>query len=226
MTDTVVIKLSGRVFAMAEASSLGRYADILTGLSDRFRFVIVAGGGEVARHYIRHARSWGIDEATADEMGIDASRLNARMLIAALRGSAHPYPPDTLGAICDALDRYNIVVCGGLYPGQSTNGTAALIAEKVAARLFVNATDVEGVYDTDPRLSSTARLLDTISVAELRSMLADQGSIAGGYDLMDMVSLKAIERSSLPTIITQATPKNLEQAITGTGTGTRITHPG
>jgi hypothetical protein len=34
------------------------------------------------------------------------------------------------------------VILGGLHPGQSTNATSVLVAEKVKAQIFVNATDV------------------------------------------------------------------------------------
>jgi len=50
---------------------------------------------------------------------------------------------------------------GGLHPGQSTNGTAALIAEKVHAEQFLNATDVDGVYDRDPNKFKKAKKFKT-----------------------------------------------------------------
>ena len=71
------------------------------------------------------------------------------MLIYALKNKAYSHPPTTLQEVRHADDGL-IVVAGGLHPGQSTNGTAALIAEKVKAEQFLNATDVDGVYDKDP----------------------------------------------------------------------------
>ena len=41
------------------------------------KLLIVTGGGEVAREYIRVAREYGLDEATCDQLGIEVSRLNA-----------------------------------------------------------------------------------------------------------------------------------------------------
>ena len=55
------------------------------------------------------------------------------------------------------IDSGLIVVTGGLHPGQSTNGTAALIAEKVKATEFLNATDVDGIYDSDPNKNKKAK---------------------------------------------------------------------
>ena len=67
-----------------------------------------------------------------DELGIEISRLNAKLLIYALKNKAYSHPPTTtLQEVRHAVDDGLIVVTGGLHPGQSTNGTAALIAEKI-----------------------------------------------------------------------------------------------
>lgn len=223
MTDRVVVKLSGKVFGMQETEQLDEYAAMFERLQGRFQCVIVAGGGKLARYYINRARALGSDEVTSDEIGIGVSRLNARLLISALKKRAYPYTPTTFSELWTAVHSGLVVVAGGLYPGQSTNGTAALMAEKVGATHFINATDVDGVFDADPRAVSDARLLDSISIESLRSMLAEQTSMAGGHDLMDMVALKVIERSSLQTSIIRADPDIIERAIKGQHVGTRIT---
>ncbi|MDA7960718.1 MAG: UMP kinase [Nitrosopumilus sp.] len=216
----VVIKLSGRAFA-EDGPGLARYAAALRGIRSR-QPVVVAGGGRIARHYIEQARAAGADEATLDEIGIDVSRLNARLLIHVLGTRAYPYPPATLREALEAADTGRIVVAGGLHPGQSTNGTAALIAEKVGASLFVNATDVDGVYDRDPNRFKGARRLRSIGVADLRKKLASEETIAGGYDLMDIVALKTIERSRMPTRIIKSTPSNVARAAGGAALGTAV----
>lgn len=220
MVRRVVIKLSGRVFAMDAADSLYIWARTLADLD--IQPVVVAGGGEVARYYIGTARSLGADEATLDHIGIQISRLNARLLVAALGEEAHPEVPTTLSGIKKAAGSGVIVVTGGLYPGQSTNGTAALIAEKIGAQEFLNATDVDGVYDSDPRTNKDARMLDSIHVADLRGMLVREETVAGGYDLMDLVALKVIERSCIQTRILRATPENLKAVVYGKSVGTKI----
>ena len=222
MMRRVVIKLSGRVFAMGSTKSLSEYASALVALGDGIQPVVVAGGGNIARHYINQARSTGADESTLDELGIEISRLNAKLLIYALRNRAYPHPPTTLQEVRVATDSGLVVVTGGLYPGQSTNGTAALIAEKVGADLFLNATDVDGVYDSDPNVNSAARLFRKIDLKSLRNILVREESVAGGYDLMDIVALKVIERSSIPTRIIRATPANIKRAIDGADMGTEI----
>ena len=222
MARRVAVKLSGRVFGMDAAACLAEWAETLAG-REGIQPMVVAGGGSIARHYIGAARSLGANEATLDQMGIQVSRLNARLLVSALGGKAYPEVPATLSEVSKAAESGLVVVAGGLYPGQSTNGTAALIAERVGAEMFLNATDVDGVYDSDPRVDADARMFDSIRVGDLREMLVREETVAGGYDLMDLVALKVIERSSIPTRIMRATPANLRDAIRGAPVGTEIT---
>jgi Uridylate kinase len=120
------------------------------------------------------------------------------------------------------VDSGLIVVTGGLHPGQSTNGTAALIAEKVKAVEFLNATDVDGVYDSDPNKNKKAKKFARMDIKDLRTMLVHEDSMAGGYDLMDLVALKVIERSKIKTKIIKADIKTIEKAMKGQPVGTQI----
>jgi uridylate kinase len=127
-----------------------------------------------------------------------------------------------LAEVKNAVDSGLIVVAGGLHPGQSTNGTAALIAEKVKATEFLNATDVDGIYDSDPNKNKKAKKFLQIDIKVLRSMLVREDSMAGGYDLMDIVALKVIERSKIKTKIIKADIKTIESAMKGQRVGTEI----
>lgn len=225
MKKRVVIKLSGRIFSMDNTKMLKDYASFLVKISKICQPIIIAGGGNIARHYIAHARSSGADESTLDELGIEISRLNAKLLIYALKDKAYSHPPTTLQEVRHAVDDGLIVVTGGLHPGQSTNGTAALIAEKINAEQFLNATDVDGVYDRDPNKFKNAKKFKRIELKNLRNMLVHEDSLAGGYDLMDIVALKIIERSKIKTRILQADIKTLEKAIKGVDVGTEIVLP-
>ena len=224
----IVVKLSGRVFSEEGAETLAGYASFLARISRVCQPIIVAGGGRMARRYIGQARSLGADESTLDELGIDVSRLNARLLISALGARAHPLPPTTLREARLAADSGLVVVSGGLQPGQSTNGTAALIAERVGAGEFLNATDVDGVYDMDPNRHAGAKMFARIKVGDLRRLLVDEEISAGGYDLMDILALKIIERSRIRTRIMRADIKALDRAMRGRRPlpGTEVVLPG
>ena len=213
MKKRIVIKLSGQVFGMERTKELKDYAAFFVKQSKICQPVIVAGGGKIARYFINHARSSGADESTLDELGIEISRLNAKLLIYALKDNAYPHPPTNLTEVKQAVDSGLIVVTGGLHPGQSTNGTAALIAEKINAAEFLNATDVDGIYDSDPNKNKKAKQFKRIELKDLRSLLVHEDSMAGGYDLMDIVALKVIERSKIKTKIIKSDIKTIEKAI-------------
>ena len=225
MKKKIVIKLSGKVFGMDNAKIIQNYADFLIKISKICQPVVIAGGGVIARHYISHARNFNVDESTLDELGIEISRLNAKLLIYALKNKAYSHPPTTLQQVKHAVDDGLIVVAGGLHPGQSTNGTAALIAEKIQAEQFLNATDVDGVYDMDPNKFKKAKKFKSIELKNLKNILVHEDSVAGGYDLMDIVALKIIERSKIKTRILKADPKIIEKAIKGAKVGTEIVLP-
>ena len=225
MKKRIVIKFSGRIFGVENIKLLKDYARFLVQVSKSYQPIIIAGGGKIARHYISHARSSGADESTLDELGIEISRLNAKLLIYALKDKAYPHPPTSLKEAKNAVDSGLIVVAGGLNPGQSTNGAAALIAEKTNALQFLNATDVDGIYDSDPNKNKKAKKFKRIEIKKLRSMLVHEDSVAGGYDLMDIVALKIIERSKIKTRVIDSNIKTLEKALKGLDVGTEIILP-
>ena len=211
------------MFADESGAAIAEAASAISKISRVCLPVAVAGGGPVARRYISLARKAGADESSLDEMGIQVSRLNARLLIHKLGRRAWPRPPETLDEAVQAAGSGLAVVAGGLYPGQSTNGTAALIAERLGAEQLLNATDVDGVYDMDPNKHKDAKLIKRIKLQDLRAMMAREETVAGGHDLMDLVALKIIERSGIKTRILRADAKTLEKAARGSGSpGTQI----
>lgn len=222
--DRIVIKLSGSIFGQDTNESLiGEYAEMLLSINNEIQPIVISGGGKIARHYINLARSLGSDEANLDIMGIDVSRLNAKLLQTALQEKAYPKIPKTLEEVAMAAESGRIVVTGGLHPGQSTNATSALIAEIVKASKFLNATDVDGIYDSDPNLNKDARLLKKVTIEECMRILESESFIAGTYDLMDIVALKVIERSKIPTRILRSETVNIKNAVENkTYVGTEI----
>jgi uridylate kinase len=108
-----------------------------------------------------------------------------------------------------------VVVLGGLHPGQSTNAVGALVAEKLKAERFVNATDVEGVFSQDPRKHPGAKKLAKVTTKQLSEILGDESMLAGGYDLMDPVALKLIERSHIKTWIIKCDERRISEALAG-----------
>jgi uridylate kinase len=219
----IVIKLSGSIFSQdTNHDSIKDYAQMLIDISNNIQPIVIAGGGKIARHYIDLARNLGSDEANLDIIGIEVSRLNAKLLIAALGDQAYSQVPKNLEEVAIAVASGKIVIAGGLHPGQSTNATSALIAETSKASGFVNSTDVDGIYDSDPNVNPNARLFKEITVNECMEILRAERTVAGTYDLMDIIALKVIERSKIPTRVIRSDVGNIRDAIDGKDIGTKI----
>ena len=220
----IVIKLSGSIFSLSDNPDqdsnnyydiFKQYSDILTNLTPNVQLIVITGGGSIARLYINFARKLGLDEASLDLLGIAISRVNAKLLIASLGHYAYPEVPLSLDDVARFVESNKIIVSGGLHPGQSTNATSALIAEKTRASEFINATDVNGIYDSDPRKNKNAHLFAKIELDKLLNMLLKESSMAGEYDLLDIVALKVIERSKIRTRVILSNPKNISNTIQG-----------
>ncbi|MGQ9479462.1 MAG: UMP kinase [Thermoproteota archaeon] len=188
------------------------------------RVIVVAGGGELSRRLIDAARQLRADLATCDEVGIRVTRLNALLLAIALGEDASR---NVIGSFEDLERQLNasvgsILVAGGFMPAQSTDAVAALIAERVSADLLIKTTDVDGIYDSDPKKNPKAKMFKKVSIAVLKDILG-QEQIPGEYKLLDSVAISILERSRIPAVIVNGSfPQNILRAALGEDAGTRI----
>ncbi len=166
---------------------------------------IIVGGGSIARIYIQGARALGASEAECDLLGIATSRMNAQLLIRAIGDSAYPRVPESIEDFAKARATGKIVVAGGLQPGQSTTSVAVIIAEFQHADRLIVLTDVDGIYDKDPRKMPNAKRFSSISIDQLLKILqagaGDRQVAAGEYQIFDPVSAEIVKRSKLPVLI-------------------------
>jgi len=220
----VVVKISGKIVNPDQPRLVGEYAELLRKLSTSKRLAVVVGGGTVARHYIGAARSLGVSRGLQDMLGIEAARLNARLLAYTL-GPDHAclHIPRSVGELLEAVSHCRIVLLGGLQPGQSTAAVAAITAELLSAERLVLATTVDGVYDRDPRRHPDAKLLPRLTYAELERVL-EQSVEPGRYELLDPQAISVLRRSCVEArVVNGLDPKNVGKAVRGEPVGTTIT---
>ncbi|HYB92942.1 MAG TPA: UMP kinase [archaeon] len=221
----VVVKFSGFFFpSELEVKNIETYANLFKKLHRAgHRILIVTGGGENARKYIKVARALGADEALCDQLGIEVTRLNARLLISKLGEEAYPEPPKSIDELKHALITCKIVIMGGLTPGHSTDAVAAIAAELMGANVLIRTLDVDGVYTADPKINPDAKRLSKITPMEMLELVMSGKCWAGGYALLDPVAIKIIERSHIPTwILNGKDPHNIEKIIKGKKVGTLV----
>lgn len=187
------------------------------------RLVVVVGGGQVARRYITAGRQLGLNEGILDRLGIEASRMNALFLSYALHGINTGGVPSTIDEISGHARTSSTVFVGGLEPGQSTTTVAALIAESLQADKLVIATNVDGIYNSDPRVNPQARKMDYVSISTLEEMFMKRSLPAGGYELLDPVTIKILKRSKIDTVVVNGRPPgNIIKAMKGERIGTTV----
>ena len=220
-----VVKIGGFAFpAEPDVAFLRGCASVLKRISaEGIRLVVVTGGGEMARKLIGAARAMGASEALCDEIGIMVTRANAVLLSIALGLPAPRRIPASLPELEEALTRRDIVVMGGLQPGQSTDAVAVLAAEAVGADLVVKATDVDGIYTADPRKHPGARKLRRLSYDEALDLLSKMAVRAGTYELLDPLAIRLARRSGvLIRVVDGREPGNIYEAVRGADVGSLV----
>ncbi len=216
--EPVVLSLGGSILARDEVDTayLRKLAKILIGMSSKYKFYIVTGGGKIARYYIRAGRELGADESFLDEMGIEVTRLNARMLITALGDHANHAPPKNYDEAVHAGRAHSIVVMGGVSPGITTDAVSALLAERVKAKRLVNATSVDGAYTADPKKDPGATRIPKMTHKELLELVSRSPSGAGPSNVFDPVGARVLERSRISLAIVDGLDlPNLRSALEG-----------
>jgi uridylate kinase len=195
----VVISVGGSVLVPTlESHHLSEWVSALRDIKQDYSVFCVCGGGGEARRYISVCRSLGIDEGTADELGIMVTRINAFLLISALGDLAYPSVVTSYREAKEAALHGKIVVMGGVTPGQTTDAVSAVLAEEVRADLLVNATAVDAIYSADPRKDATAERYSTITPADLIRIIMKERMGAGSNMIVDLVAAKIVERSRIP----------------------------
>lgn len=222
LTKKILVKISGKLLNPEAPSIVKDYADIMNKLyGEGYRIAVVVGGGRYARSYITCAKALGLNDAQADIVGIEIARVNALLLALAIGDNAYTPIPRNIDEIQRAWSTNKIVVVGGLQPGQSTAGVAAVVAESLGIKRLLYATDVEGVYDKDPRKYNDARKLDVVTVDKLVKVLSQRYE-AGGYELLDPIAIQIIKRSCIEVTVYNGTdPTNIYRALEGS-IGTKI----
>ena len=130
------------------------------------KFVLIVGGGAVARMYQKAAAGLSdLSDEDKDWLGIRATRLTAQFLQAILGSSAYPRlltnPEESLRA--SDLRKYDFFIGAGWRPGASTDYVAFRWAQNVGARSVLIATTISHVYDKDVGVYKDARPIDELS---------------------------------------------------------------
>jgi len=210
-----VLSLGGSVVASPEINLefISGFASLVKRLRRKgHRLAVVVGGGKVARDYIGAARRLGAEESFCDELGILATRMNARLIIAALGGEeAYQHVPESVEEV---KEWEKVVVMGGTVPGHTTDAVAAMLAARLKAELLVNATNVDGIYSADPKKNPDAKKYDRIAVEELLKLVGSEHK-AGISTVLDPKAVRIIKENRIRTLVVKGDLARIEAALLG-----------
>jgi len=139
------------------------------------RFIIIAGGGRIARRYQEAARD--VTDLTNDDldwMGIHATRLNGHLLRTIFRDIAHPEVITNPDDVLDIPEHTPVVVAAGYRPGASTDLRAIQIAERVGAVAAINLSDTDYIYTDNPKTNPDAKKIEEIDWVGFRQLIPDE----------------------------------------------------
>ena len=232
----VLLKLSGE--ALAAMGKTGIDATQAADIARRVKEVrelgvdvaIVIGAGNLWRG--RTGQEMGMDQATADYMGMLGTVMNALGLMDALEHQgvitrvmtslemktvAEPY---IRRRAIRHLEKGRVVIFGGGTgnPYFSTDTAAALRAMEIGADVLIKATKVDGVYDSDPKKNSGAVKFDSLTYID---------TINRRLEVMDPTAITMCMEHKLPILVLNLWDENaLKAALFGEKVGTLVNETG
>ncbi|MBU1348557.1 UMP kinase, partial [Patescibacteria group bacterium] len=199
----IVISLGGSMVAPKQGIDV-RYLSafrklVLREVAKGSRFILVVGGGSTARAYQRAASAVVplLDE-DLDWLGIHATRLNAHLLRTIFREVAHPVV--VKNPMRRNVWRTPVLVAAGWKPGRSTDDIAVRLAHRNGARRVINLTDIDAVYDADPRTHRDAKPLATMTWKAFRAVVGDAW-VPGANAPFDPVAARLAERWGIEAVV-------------------------
>ena len=228
----LLLKLSGE--GLAGDEGFGISPTVIAGIAEQIRDVhqlgvelsIVIGGGNIIRGMT--AASQGMDRANADYMGMLESVINAM----ALQDSLEKVGVDT--RVLSALEinqvaelyirrravrhmgKGRVVIFGGGTgnPYFTTDTAAALRAAEIHAEVILKATQVDGVYSSDPRQDPSAVRYEKLSFKE---------AMQKNLQFMDQAAIALCRENDLPIVVfDMGQTGNIKKVVLGQSVGTLV----
>ena len=184
-------------------------------IAQNWRFFIIVGGGATARHYSETARKvvGSITEWDLDWLGIHATRLNAHLVRTILRDVAHPRIIQNYEKKIKNLQE-KVVVAAGWKPGCSTDFDAVTLARDYQAKIVINMSNIERVYNKDPRKFTTAKPISKISWQDFSRLVGTTWKSGGNYPF-DPIATKFASKLALTVYVIGRNLSNLNKILAG-----------
>lgn len=209
---TAVISLGGSIIVPGEiqVKFLKEFKKLILKYLSRasYRFIIIAGGGSIARNYIKAASEiTNISNEDKDWLGIHATRLNAHLLRTIFKKEAYPVVLDSPFKPINGK-KCNLFIASGWRPGWSTDYVAVLLAKRFNAKTVINASNITHVYDENKKN------VTEISWRNYRKLISSKWT-PGMNAPFDPIASRAAQKFNIAIQVVRGTDlKNLENILT------------
>lgn len=234
--DRVLLKLSGEALMGdgqygIDVETVARIAqDVGEVVAKGVQVAAVIGGGNIFRGLSGAAQ--GMDRASADYMGMLATVMNALGVQSALEQAGIETRVQSaipMDSVCEPyirrraerhLEKGRVVIfaAGTGNPFFTTDSAAALRASEIGAKALIKGTQVDGVYDSDPKINPNAKRYEKVSY---RTVLAED------LKVMDAAAISLARENDIPILVCNLHEKgSLAQVVCGKGRFTTVSHEG
>lgn len=180
-------------------------------------FILVTGGGQTARRYIKAAGEVAdINDEDKDWIGIHATRMNAHFLRTVFREWAHPRINTNPHDLEDFyLAKEPILVAAGWRPGFSTDYVSVVLAEYLDFDSVANLSNTDGVYDKDPKKYADATRFDAISWSDFQKLVGETWTPGMNAPFDPIASKLAAEEGKSVAVLNGTDIENLRKYLDG-----------
>jgi uridylate kinase len=180
------------------------------------RFMLIAGGGKLARQY-QEAGSAVIGKLTKEDLdwlGVHSTHLNGHLLRTIFQDIANPR---VIQHYDRKLENWTepLAIGAGWMPGWSTDYCAIMLAKDHKAKLIINMSNIDYVFDKDPGKFSDAKPLKKITWEAMKELVGDKW-IPGHNSPFDPIATKLASQLDLRVVITNGKDmENIKKIIEG-----------
>lgn len=214
--EVIVISLGGSLIVPEKINHtfLNKFKETLEKSYKTHKFIIVCGGGVIARKYISALKAEGKSDKELSIAGIRATRMNARFMMQLFGKDANDELPTNMKQVINALPKNKIVICGALrYAQKSTSdGTASKLARELRTE-FINMTNIKGLYTSNPKTNKNAKFIQNITWEKFEKMANKTKHKPGQHFVLDQGASTIIKKNRIKTYIIGQNLKNLTNLI-------------
>ena len=182
----------------------------------KYKFVVVCGGGSIARKYIsilKHDNKSTREESLA---GIRATRMNALLLMQLFGKEANDKIPMDMKQVKANLKKNNVVFCGALrFTKKATSDTTAAKLAHLFKSDFINMTNVKGLYSDNPKINPKAKFIPHESWKQFEARALKRKYHAGQHFVLDQDAAVIIRQHKIKTYIIGQDTRNITKILQG-----------